>query len=140
MRNRQLIAAWAYEKGLDDNIIEKVVENGKTYFVIRDYDALRGLFGELMREIQRIKSEGDYEAGKALVETYGVKVDRALHEQVLARVKPLNIAPYAGFMQPRLVPIEENGEIIDVSIEYPDDYTAQMLEFEKDYSFLPVNN
>ena len=140
MRNRQLIAAWAYEKGLDDNIIEKVVENGKTYFVIRDYDALRGLFGELMREIQRIKSEGDYEAGKALVETYGVKVDRALHEQVLARVKPLNIAPYAGFMQPRLVPIEENGEIIDVSVEYPDDYTAQMLEFEKDYSFLPVNN
>lgn len=140
MRNRQLIAAWAYERGLDDNVIEKIVEDGKTYYVIRDYDALRGLFGELLREIQRIKSEGDYEAGKALVETYGVKVDPALHAEVLARVEPLNIAPYSGFVQPRLVPVEKDGEIVDVKVEYPDNYTDQMLEYEKNYSFLPNTN
>jgi dipeptidyl-peptidase-3 len=140
MRNRQLVASWAYEQGLDDNVIEKIVENGKTYFVINDYDALRELFGRLLREIQRIKSEGDYQAAQALVETYGVKVDRAMHQEVLERVAPLNIAAYAGFVQPRLVPVEENGEIIDVQIEYVDDFPAQMLEYEKDYSFLPVNN
>jgi len=140
MRNRQLIAAWAYERGLDDNVIEKIVEDGKTYYVIRDYDALRGLFGELLREIQRIKSEGDYEAGKALVETYGVKVDPALHAEVLARVEPLNIAPYSGFVQPRLVPVEKDGEIVDVKVEYPDNFTDQMLEYEKNYSFLPNTN
>ncbi len=140
MRNRQLIAGWVYERGLEDNVIEKIVEDGKTYFVIRDYDALRVLFGELLREIQRIKSEGDYEAGKALVETYGVKVDPALHKEVLARIEPLNIAPYSGFMQPRLVPVEENGEIVDVLVEYPDNFTDQMLEFEKNYSFLPNTN
>jgi dipeptidyl-peptidase-3 len=140
MRNRQLIAGWVYERGLEDNVIEKIVEDGKTYFVIRDYDALRVLFGELLREIQRIKSEGDYEAGKALVETYGVKVDPALHREVIARIEPLNIAPYSGFMQPRLVAVEENGEIVDVLVEYPDNFTDQMLEFEKNYSFLPHSN
>jgi dipeptidyl-peptidase-3 len=140
MRNRQLIAGWAYEHGLEDNVIEKIVENGKTYYVIRDYDALRTLFGELLREIQRIKSEGDYEAGKALVETYGVKVDPAIHAEVLARVEPLNIAPYSGFIQPRLVSVEEDGVIVDVVVEYPDNYTDQMLEFEKNYSFLPNTN
>jgi len=140
MRNRQLIAAWAYEKGHEKNVIEKVVGDGKTYFVIRDYDALRGLFGELLREIQRIKSEGDYDAGKALVETYGVKIDPAIHREVLARVEPLDIASYSGFMQPTLVPVEEDGEIIDVKIEYPDDFPGQMLEFEKNYSFLPLSN
>ena len=140
MRNRQIIAAWAYEKGREDNVIEKVRDDGKTYFIIRDYDALRGLFGELLREIQRIKSEGDYEAGKALIETYGVKVDQAIHQEVLARVEPMNIASYAGFMQPRLIPVEENGKIVDVKIEYPDDFPAQMLEFEKNYSFLPNSN
>jgi dipeptidyl-peptidase III len=140
MRNRQLIAAWAYERGLEDNVIEKIVEGGKTYFVIRDYDALRALFGELLREIQRIKSEGDYEAASALVETYGVRVDQAMHKEVLDRVAPLNIAAYAGFIQPRLVPVEENGEIVDVKVEYPDDFPAQMLEYEKNYSFLPNTN
>ncbi|MCW8871178.1 MAG: dipeptidyl peptidase 3 [Xanthomonadales bacterium] len=140
MRNRQLIAAWAYEHGLEENVIEKIVESGKTYFVIRDYDALRALFGELLREIQRIKSEGDYEAASALVETYAVRVDQAMHKEVLERVAPLNIAAYAGFIQPRLVPVEENGEIIDVKVEYPDDFPAQMLEYEKKYSFLPNAN
>jgi dipeptidyl-peptidase-3 len=140
MRNRQIIAAWAHEKGRGDNVIEKVVDDGKTYFVIRDYDALRGLFGELLREIQRIKSEGDYEAGKALVENYGVKIDPVLHQEVLARVEPLDIASYSGFVQPTLVPVEDDGEIIDVKIEYPDDFPRQMLEFEKNYSFLPISN
>ena len=138
MRNRQIIAAWAYEKGREDNVIEKLVDDGKTYFVIRDYEALRGLFGELLREIQRIKSEGDYTAGKALVETYGVRIDPTIHQEVLARVEPLDIASYSGFMQPTLIPVEEDGEIIDVEIEYPDDFPAQMLEFEKTYSFLPI--
>jgi dipeptidyl-peptidase-3 len=140
MRNRQLIAAWAYERGREENVIEKVVEDGKTYFVIRDYDRLRELFGELLREIQRIKSEGDYAAASALVETYGVKVDQDMHREVLERVAPLNVAAYAGFIQPRLVPVEENGEIVDVQVEYPDDFPAQMIEFEKNYSFLPNVN
>ena len=98
------------------------------------------IFGELLREIQRIKSEGDYDAGKALVETYGVKVDPAIHAEVLARVEPLNIAPYSGFVQPRLVPIEENGEIVDVVVEYSDNFTEQMLELAENYSFLPNSN
>ena len=140
MRNRQLVAAWAYEKGQANNVIEKVVENGKTYFVVRDYDALRELFGQLLSEIQRIKSEGDFEAAQALVENYGVKVDRAMHREVLDRVEPLDIAAYSGFIQPGLVPVEENGEIIDVLIEYPDDFPGQMLEYERDYGFLPVSN
>jgi dipeptidyl-peptidase-3 len=140
MRNRQLIASWAFEKGRENNVIEKVVHDGKTYFVIRDYEALRGLFGELLREIQRIKSEGDYEAGKALIETYGVKVDQAIHEEVLARVEPLNIAPYKGFIEPRVVAVEEGGEIVDVRIEHPEDFVDRMLELEKNYSFLPLTN
>jgi dipeptidyl-peptidase-3 len=140
MRNRQLVAAWVYEKGQPDLVIEKVVENGKTYFVIRDYEALRVLFGELLAEIQRIKSEGDYDAAQDLVETYGVKVDQEMHAEVLARVEPLNIAAFAGFIQPRLVPVEEGGEIVDVKIEYPEDFPGQMLELEENYSFLPVTN
>jgi dipeptidyl-peptidase-3 len=140
MRNRQLIAAWAYEKGLEDNVIEKIVENGKTYFVIRDYEALRVLFGELLREIQRIKSEGDFEAAQNLVETYGVKVDQDMHREVLERIEPLDIAAYSGFVQPRLVPVEEGGEIVDVKIEYVSDFTKQMLEYEEHHSFLPLSN
>lgn len=140
MRNRQLIAAWSYERGSENNVIEKIVEDGKTYFVIRDYDALRMIFGEMLREIQRIKSEGDYDAGKALIETYGVKVDPEIHAEVLARVAPLNIAPYSGFVQPRLVPIEEDGEIVDVVVEYSDNFTEQMLELAENYSFLPSSN
>jgi dipeptidyl-peptidase-3 len=140
MRNRQLIAAWAYEKGLPNNVIEKVVDDGKTYFVIRDYQALRALFGQLLNELQRIKSEGDYDAGRNLIENYGVKVDRELHDEVLARVAPLNISPYTGFIQPRLTTVEKDGEIVDVWVEYPDDFVGQMLEYEKEYSLLPIDN
>jgi dipeptidyl-peptidase-3 len=140
MRNRQLIAAWAYEMGLENSVIEKVEKDGKHYFVINDYEALRGIFAEQLREIQRIKSEGDFDAGQALVETYGVKVDRAMHEEVLARVEPLNIAPYKGFIQPRMMAVEENGEIVDVKVEPTDDFLEWMLESEEKYSFLPVTN
>ena len=140
MRNRQLIAGWAYEMGQKDNVIEKIQKDGKHYFVINDYEALRGIFAEQLREIQRIKSEGDYAAGKSLVESYGVKVDRAMHEEVLARIEPLNIAPYKGFIQPRLVAIEENGEIVDVKIEPMGDFVDWMLESEARYSYLPVSN
>ena len=140
MRNRQLISAWVYEKGLAENVVEKVTSNGKTYFQVRDYEKLRGLYGQLLSEIQRIKSEGDYEAGKALVETYGVKVDQAMHAEVLARTEPLHIAAYSGFIQPRLVAIEDDGEIVDVHVEYPDSFVDQMLEYEDEYSMLPFVN
>ena len=140
MRNRQLIAMWAFEKGKADNVIEKKIKDGKTFFVINDYDKLRYLFGQLLREIQKIKSEGDYEAGKNLVENYGVKVDQALHKEILERYKKLNIAPYAGFINPMLVPVMNGDEIIDVKIEYPDDFTKQMLLYAKEYSFLPTYN
>ena len=140
MRNRQLIANWAFEMGREDKVIEKIENDGKHYFVINDYEALRGIFAEQLREIQRIKSEGDYAAGKALVETWGVKVDRAMHEEVLARIEPLNIAPYKGFIQPRLVAVEQDGEIVDVRIEAMEDFVDWMLESEEEYSFLPVRN
>ncbi len=140
MRNRQLIASWAFEMGREDKVIEKIEKDGKHYFVINDYEALRGIFAEQLREIQRIKSEGDYEAGKALVETWGVKVDRAMHEEVLARIEPLNIAPYKGFIQPRLVAVEQDGAIVDVKIEPMEDFVDWMLESEEEYSFLPVWN
>ena len=140
MRNRQLIAAWAFEKGASENVIERVERDGKTYFNINDYEKLRVLFGKLLNEIQRIKSEGDYEAGRNLVENYGVQVDRALHAQVLERSEKLNIAPYGGFINPRLVPVKEGEQIVDVRVEYPDDFTAQMLEYGEKYSFLPDYN
>jgi dipeptidyl-peptidase-3 len=140
MRNRQLIAAWAFEMGQDDNVIEKVAKDGKHYFVINDYDALREIFAAQLREIQRIKSEGDYEAGKALVENYGVRVDRAMHEEILERIEPLNIAPYKGFIQPRLVAVEEGGEIVDVVVKPMDNFVDWMLESEENYGFLPVSN
>jgi dipeptidyl-peptidase-3 len=140
MRNRQMIAAWAYEKGKAANVIEKKVKDGKTYFVVNDYDKLRALFGELLREVQRIKSQGDMAAGKALIETYGVKVDRALHEEVKRRYEALNIAPYIGFVQPKLVPVMDGDAIVDVKLEYAEDFTAQMLEYGERYAFLPVWN
>ena len=139
MRNRKLIAEWCYEKG-NGQVIEKVVKNGKTYFVVNDYQQLRSLFGDLLREIQRIKSEGDYEAGRALVETYGVKVDPTLHAEVLERYAKLNLEPYSGFVNPIYKPVMENGQIIDVMLEYTDDYAGQMLEYSKEYSFLPSVN
>ena len=147
MRNRQLIAKWVYEKGLPENlpdgktgVIEKKVKDGKTYFVINDYNKLKILFGQLLREIQRIKSEGDYTAGKNLVENYGVKVDQEIHKEVLERYKKLNISPYAGFINPKLVPVMNGNQIIDIKIEYPEDFTKQMLEYSKEFSFLPTYN
>jgi len=136
MRNRQLIAKWCFEKGKADNVIEQKVKEGKTYFVINDFGKLRKLFGQLLGEIQRIKSEGDFEAGKALVENYGVKVDPELHKEVLERYKKLNLAPYAGFIQPELVPVEKDGEIVDIKVEYPINFTSQMMKLGKMHSFL----
>lgn len=136
MRNRQLIAKWVYEKGKSHNVIEKIVNDSKTYYVINDYQKLRQLFGELLAEVQRIKSEGDYEAGKELVEKYGVSVDLELHKEILDRFQKLNVAPYGGFMNPDFELIEENGCIKDIRIKYPDDYTAQMLNYGKTYSYL----
>jgi dipeptidyl-peptidase-3 len=140
MRNRQLNAMWAYEKGKKDNVVELVKKDGKTYVKINDYNKLRELFGQLLREIQRIKSQGDYEAGKNLIETYGVKVDPALHKEVLERYKKLNIKPYKGFIQPKLVPVMDGDKIADVKIEYPTNFFDQMIEYGKDYSFLPLDN
>lgn len=140
MRNRQLVAKWAYEKGKAENVVEFVKKDGKTYVRVNDYDKLRKLFGDLLREIQRIKSEGDYKAGKALVETYGVKVDPALHKEVLERYAKLNIKPYRGFIQPRLVPVMEGDKITGVKVEYPESFFQQMMEYGKKYAFLPVKN
>jgi len=140
MRNRQLIADWVFEKGKSENIIEKRVKNNKTYFVINNYEKLRVLFGQLLKEIQRITSEGDYEAAKALVEDYGVKVDPQIHKEVLARYSKLNIAPYKGFINPELKAVYKNGKLIDVKIEYPVSFEKQMLKYGKEYSFLPINN
>jgi dipeptidyl-peptidase-3 len=137
MRNRSMVAHYAYEKGKADNVIEMISRNGKTYIKINDYAKLRGLFAQLLAEIQRIKSEGDYEAGKALVENYGVKVDPVLHREVVARYRELHLAPYGGFVNPELTPVEKDGKIVDVKISYPDDYKAQMLEYSRKYSFLP---
>jgi dipeptidyl-peptidase III len=140
MRNRQLVCMWAYEKGMERNIIEMVKRDGKTYININDYEGLRQLFGELLREIQRIKSEGDYEAGKKLVEGYGVKVNRELHKEVLDRSAKLNIAPYNGFVNPVLVPIMKDGMIIDVEVKYEGSFIDQMLDYGKNHSFLPAIN
>ncbi|HEV8084359.1 MAG TPA: hypothetical protein VGP55_14225 [Chitinophagaceae bacterium] len=140
MRNRQLVAKWAFEKGKKDNVVEFVKKNGKTYVHINDYTKLRQLFGELLREIQRIKSEGDYNGGKNLIETYGVKVDPALHKEILARYQSLHVKPYRGFIQPRLVPVMNGDNIVDVKIEYPESFFEQMMEYGKQYSLLPLKN
>jgi dipeptidyl-peptidase-3 len=140
MRNRQLISAWVYEQGLPDGVIERRERDGKTYFVVRDFVRVRELFGELLRELQRIKSEGDYAAGRDLVERYAVKVDRKLHAEVLARYAKLDVPPHAGFMGPRLVPVRDGERIVDVRLEYADDFSAQMLEYADEYAFLPTWN
>ena len=140
MRNRQLISKWVYEKGMNENVIEKKIRDGKTYFVINDYQKLRGLFGQLLRETQRITSEGDFEAAKNLVETYGVKVDKELHKEVKERYAKLNIAPYKGFINPVLKPIYNGEKIVDVKVEYPEDFVEQMLYYDQNYSFLPIKN
>ena len=136
MQNRKLIADWCYEKGLADNVIEKKVRDGKTYFVVNDHEALRGLFGELLAEVQRIKSEGDYEAGKALVEKYAVNIDPALHKEVLDRYATLNLKPYGGYINPEIVPVEKDGKVVDYRIVYCDDFIGQMLEYGKKYATL----
>lgn len=140
MRNRQLVSKWVYEKGKSENIIEKVIKDGKTFFVIRDFEKLRNLFGIFLHEIQRITSEGDFEAAKHLIETYAVQVDIDIHKEALERYAKLNIAPYSGFIQPKLTPVMMNGKITDVKIEYPMDFTQQMLEYGKQYGFLGTNN
>ena len=139
MRNRQLVAAWCFEKGAAENVIEKKVVDGKSYFEVNDYDKLKVLFGELLREIQRIKSEGDYEAGRALVENYGVKVDQDLHAEVLKRAESLNSAPYGGFINPRLLAVMDGEKVADVKVEYPEEFLGQMLEYGKNYGFLKGN-
>ena len=136
MQNRQLIAAWCYEHGKANNVIEKKVRDGKTYFVVNDYEALRGLFGDLLAEIQRIKSEGDYEAGKNLIMKYAVDIDPALHKEVLERYAALGLKPYGGFVNPEIVPVEKDGKIVDYKVVYTDDYLGQMLEYCHKYSTL----
>jgi dipeptidyl-peptidase-3 len=141
MRNRQMVSAWVFEKGKKENVIEMVSRNGKTYININDYYKLHDLFGQLLKEIQRIKSEGDFEAGKALVENYGVKVDQKLHAEVLERNKQFPDAPYSGFVNPVLVPtLNAKGEIISISVEQPKTFAEQMLHYSKTYGFLPLEN
>ena len=141
MRNRQLIARWTYEHGQRDKVVEIVRREGKSYVVINDYRRLRELFAQLLAEIQRIKSEGDFQAAKQLVENYGVKIDPQLHEEILERYKKLNLAPYKGFVNP-VMRLEKNaqGEITDVTLDYTEGYAAQMLRYSRDYSYLNSYN
>ena len=137
MVNRQWVSAWAFEKGQADNVIEKVSREGKTYFNINDYGKLRELFGQLLRETQRIKSEGDYQAAEELVEGYGVKVDQAIHAEVLERNAQFKSAPYSGFVNPLLEPVTDaEGEILDVILKQPESFEAQMLDYAARFGFL----
>lgn len=137
MRNRQLIAAYVLEKGKKGKVVELVKKNGKTFVKINDYRKMREILGELLAEIQRIKSEGDYKAGNALIQKYAVKVDPKLHKEVLARFSTLDIPPFRGFVNPRYTPVyDEAGEIIDVKLGYGENYVEQMLRLSRDYSTL----
>ena len=141
MRNRQLIAKWAFEKGAAEKVTELVKKDGKTYVKVNDYEKLRELFGQLLNEIQRIKSEGDFEAARQMVETYAVKVDPELHKEVLARYEKLNLAPYKGFVNPvYTAETDAEGNITDVTISYEEGYAEQMLRYSKDYATLPYRN
>lgn len=141
MRNRQLIARWAYEHGKEHNVVELVKQNNKTYVKVNDYAALRSLFGDLLKEIQRIKSEGDYEGARQLIETYAVKVDPKLHQEVLSRYDALDLAPYKGFINPVYVPeFDSEGNITDVKIDYTESYADQMLRYSTKYGYLPYIN
>ena len=137
MRNRAAISHWVYEKGREDNVVELFKKDGKSFIKINDYLKLRNLFGELLREIQRIKSEGDYEEGRRIIENYGVKVDLLLHAEILERYKYLNLAPYTGFVNPDLIPaFDSQGRITDVKVEYVNDFMSQMMDYGRKYSFL----
>ena len=141
MCNRQLIAKWAYEQGKAEKVIEIAEREGKHYMVVNDYTKLRELFGKLLAEVQRIKSEGDYAAGKALVENYGVKVDPTLHKEILERYAKLNLAPYKGFVNPKMTEVKNaKGEVTDIELDYSEGYAEQMLRYSRDYSFLPTYN
>lgn len=141
MRNRALIAWWAFGHGREEGVAELVKRDGKTYVRIRDYERLRELFGLLLREIQRIKSEGDYEAARDLVERYGVKTDPALHAEILQRYRALHLSPYKGFINPVYTPVyDEQKEITDIRVEYGEAYDAQMLRYSRDYATLPYCN
>lgn len=141
MRNRATISNWIIEQGKADNVVELKERDSKTYVVVNDYNKLRDLFGQLLAEVQRIKSEGDFEAGKKLIETYGVKVNPTLHAQVLSRYEALNIAPYKGFVNPVYKPVtDENGKIINVTISYDENYVDQHLRYSRQYSVLPLKN
>lgn len=140
MRCRQLIARWCFENGKAGNVVELKKRNNKTYVVVNDYEKLRQLFGTLLAEVQRIKSEGDYEAGKRLVEQYGVQVDPVIHQEILERYTRLNLAPYGGFLNPVLEPVMQGDQLIDVKVSYPDNYTEQMLNYSRNYAYLPAYN
>ncbi|SEG38109.1 dipeptidyl-peptidase 3 family protein [Flavobacterium urumqiense] len=141
MRNRQWVSSWVFEKGKKDNVIEKITRDGKTYFNITNYEKLHDLFGQLLREVQRIKSEGDFNAGKALVENYGVKVDQKLHVEVLERNKQFASAAYSGFVNPVLVPkLDKKGNIISIEVKQPKTFAEQMLKYSKNFGFLPSEN
>lgn len=140
MRNRKLIAEWCYEHGKKDNVIEKVIKDGETYIVVNDFEKLRDLFGQMLYEVQRIKSEGDFEACRELVEKYAVKIDQDLHKEVLERYASLKIQPYSGFINPIYSLVEKDGKVVDVKVEYPDNYIEQMLYYSANYSKLPNIN
>ena len=142
MRNRQLIASWVYERAKATKAVEMVQRNNETFVLINDYVKVRELFGNLLAEIQRIKSTGDFETAKNLVEVYGVNVDHKLHAEVLSRYKKLNLAPYKGFVNPvyKLVKNDKKGEITDVKVSYEENYIEQHLRYAKEYSNLPTFN
>jgi len=141
MRNRQLIAMWAYQNGKADNVIERKIKDGETYFVVNDYKKLQSLFGKLLAEIQRVKSEGDFEGAKSLVETYGVKVDHELHAEVLDRYKKLNLAPYGGFVNPVYkVETDASGKITNIKLDFTEGFSEQMMRYSKEHSWLPTYN
>jgi dipeptidyl-peptidase-3 len=141
MRNRQLIAMWVFEKGKGENVIERKEKEGKTYFVINDYKKLQALFGELLAEIQRVKSEGDFPGAKLLVENYAVKVEPELHKEVLTRYEKLGLAPYSGFVNPVYnVEKDAGGKITNITLDFSEDYITQMLRYSKEHSWLPVYN
>jgi dipeptidyl-peptidase III len=136
LRSRAMVSQWVYEKGKPENVISRETKDGKTYFVINDYQKLRRLYGKLLAEVQRITSEGDYEAARNLIEAYGVQVDQALHKEVLDRYAKLNLAPYSGFVNPVYTPVVENGKMVDVKVSFDEGYLEQMLRYGKEYSFL----